>query len=329
MATRESRLLNPLRFPGSICWNTATTQSSFRFRRDAPRQSFSRAVSCRTILRRACNSLCDFSIAWRGKFRARSSDFFRTKARWRQFAVRELTPLETRDSRQFAVVCEAALDGGLRVRFRADGRSMQPNVLDGDTVVVAPISAAGKPERGDIALTRGEGGFVLHRVVGVDAVTGGIITRGDAGLENDACAAKLLGKVIAIERDGKTFLLTSRGTALRHSVRTQSRRLQRGGMRLASRFRTAIAPAIFMLFAFLLHAGSAAAQATFTVTVSGTPNPVGTGANITFAQTVKNTCGNAATGVSTTQTTPTGSVFESMTPPGTGWTCGTLPAVGG
>ena len=72
--------------------------------------------------------------------------------------MKVLKTLEKRDSRQFAVVCEAALDDGLRVRFRADGRSMQPNVLDGDIVVVAPISA-GKPRRGDIALTRGRPGI--------------------------------------------------------------------------------------------------------------------------------------------------------------------------
>jgi uncharacterized repeat protein (TIGR01451 family) len=242
--------------------------------------------------------------------------------------VRVLKTIEKRDSRQFAVVCEAALGESLRVRFRADGQSMQPNVLDGDTVVVAPISAVGKPERGEIALTRGENGFVLHRVVGIDAVSGAIVTRGDCGQQNDPCAAKLLGKVIAIERDGKTISLTSRGTAFRHSVRTQTHRLQRAGLRLASRFRTAIAPAIFMLFALLLHAGSVAAQATLTVTDTGTPNPVATGANITFAQTVKNTSGNNATGVSITQTTPAGTVFESMTPPASGWTCGTKPAVG-
>ena len=243
--------------------------------------------------------------------------------------MRVLKTIEKRDSRQFAVVCEAALGESLRVRFRADGQSMQPNVLDGDTVVVAPISAAGKPARGDIALTRGEGGFVLHRVVGIDPETGGIITRGDAGLENDACAGKLLGKVISIERNGKTISLTSRGTAFRHSVRTQSRRWQRGGIRLASRFRSAIVPAIFMLFAFLLHGVTAGAQTTLTVTDSGSPNPVATGSNVTFAQTVTNTTGTAATGVSITETTPTGTVFESMTPPATGWTCGTLPAVGG
>ncbi len=242
--------------------------------------------------------------------------------------MRVLKTLEKRDSRQFAVVCEAALGESLRVRFRADGQSMQPNVLDGDTVVVAPISA-GRPQRGDIALTRGEQGFVLHRVVGFDEVKGAILTRGDAGQQNDPCAAKVLGKVVAIERDGKTISLTSPGTALRHSVKTQAHRVRRGGMRAASRFRTAIVPAVFMLFAFLLHAGTAAAQTTLTVTDAGTPNPVATGANITFTQTVKNTTATAASGASITQTTPPNTTFVSMTPPGTGWTCGTKPAVGG
>lgn len=241
--------------------------------------------------------------------------------------MRVLKTLEKRDSRQFAVVCEAALGESLQVRFRADGQSMQPNVLDGDTVVIAPISA-GRPQRGDIALTRSEGGFVLHRVVGYDAVTGAILTRGDSGQENDPCAAKVLGKAIAIERDGRTISLTAPGTALRHSVRTQTHRLRRGGLRLASGFRTAIVPAVFMLFAFLLHASGAGAQTTLTVSDSGAPNPVTTGADITFTQTVQNTTGTAATGASLTQTTPPNTTFVSMTPPG-GWTCGTKPAVGG
>ena len=242
--------------------------------------------------------------------------------------MRVLKTLEKRDSRQFAVVCEAALGESLRVRFRADGQSMQPNVLDGDTVVVAPISIVGQPQRGDIALTRGEAGFVLHRVVGFDAVTGNIITRGDSGQQNDPCAAKLLGKVVAIERDGRTIPLTTPGTALRHSVRTQANRFRLGGMRMAKTFRTAIVPAIFMLFAFLLHVSGASAQATLTVTDSGAPNPVATGSNITFTQTVKNSSGVSATGASLTQTTPPNTTFVSMTPPA-GWTCGTKPAVGG
>ena len=39
--------------------------------------------------------------------------------------MRVLKTIEKRDSRQFAVVCEAALGESLRVRFRADGQSMQ------------------------------------------------------------------------------------------------------------------------------------------------------------------------------------------------------------
>ena len=241
--------------------------------------------------------------------------------------MRVLKTLKKRDSRQFAVVCEAALDDGLRVRFRADGRSMQPNVLDGDTVVVAPISA-GKPRRGDIALTKGDRGFVLHRVVGWDKSTGALITRGDAGQQNDAPTAKLLGKVIAIERGSRTISFTARGTNLRHGLRIETRRVLRAVAMRTSRFRSTLAPAVFMLFAFLLHPSAASAQTTLTVTDSATPNPVATGANITYTQTVTNTTATAATGVSITQATPANTLFQSMTPPA-GWTCGTKPAVGG
>ncbi|HEY4708814.1 MAG TPA: C25 family cysteine peptidase [Candidatus Acidoferrales bacterium] len=241
--------------------------------------------------------------------------------------MREPRKLESRDSPQFAVVCETALDDGLRVRFRARGRSMQPNVLDGDTVVVAPISA-GKPERGDIALTRGGSGFVLHRVVGWDPETGAIVTRGDAGQQNDAPAAKVLGKVIAIERGGRTISTMAPGTSLLHGFRTQVHRAVRAWARRANRFRTALAPVAFMLFAVLLHASGAAAQATLTITDGAAPNPVASGANITYTQTVANTSANAATGANLTQNTPANTVFESVTPPA-GWTCGTTPAVGG
>ena len=240
--------------------------------------------------------------------------------------MREPRQLESRDSLQFAVVCETALDDGLRVRFRARGRSMQPNVLDGDTVVVAPISA-GQPERGDIALTRGASGFVLHRVVGWDPANGAIVTRGDAGQQNDAPAAKVLGKLIAIERGGRTISTTAPGTGLLHSLRTQVHRAVRACARRAHRFRTALAPVAFMLFAVLLHAAPAAAQATLTITDGAAPNPVATGANITYTQVVANTSGNAATGATLTENTPANTLFESITTPA-GWTCGTTPAVG-
>ena len=243
--------------------------------------------------------------------------------------MREPKPLETRDSLQFAVVCEAALDDGVRIRFRADGRSMQPNVLDGDTVVVAPISA-GKPKRGDIALTRNDRGFVLHRVIGWDLATGAIITRGDAGQQDDAPGAKLLGKVIAIERGGKTISMTSPGASLLHALRTQAYRFFRSSARRSGRFRTALAPAVFMLMALLLHAAPAAGQADLQVTANtGAPTPIATGAQITFTQTVINNSGtNAATTPSVTQTIPAGTTYVSFTlTGGTGtWTCSGVAA---
>ncbi len=245
--------------------------------------------------------------------------------------MRESKTLETRDSLQFAVVCEAALDDGVRVRFRADGRSMQPNVLDGDTVVVAPLSA-GRPKRGDIALTRGDRGFVLHRVVGWDSTTGSIVTRGDAGQQNDALAAKLLGRVIAIERGGKTISVTARGTSLLHGFRALAVRMLRAGALRVGRFRTALAPAVFMLMALLLHAAPAAGQADLQVTANnGAPTPIATGAQITFTQTViNNSTVNAANAPSVVQTIPAGTTYVSFTRTGgTGtWNCSGV-AVGG
>ena len=244
--------------------------------------------------------------------------------------MRVLRTVEKRDSRQFAVVCEAALSESLRVRFRANGASMQPNVQDGDTVVVAPVSA-GAPKRGDVALTRGEQGFVLHRVVGFDPATGAILTRGDAGQRNDPAAGKVLGKVVAIERHGRTISLTAPGTAWRHSVRTQARRAGRSGLRVASRLRTAIVPALFMLFAFLLHASPAAAQADLQVTAdSGAPTTLPAGGQITYTITVANGGPNAANAPSVVEVIPANTTFVSFTKTGGSgtWNCSGV-AVGG
>jgi len=238
--------------------------------------------------------------------------------------VRVLKTIDKRDSCKFAVVCEAALGESLRVRFRANGQSMQPNVLDGDTVVVAPISTAGKVAIGDIALTRGEDGFVLHRVAAIDPVTGAIVTRGDAGQQNDPGNAKLLGKAVAIEREGRTISLTARGTALRHSVRTKTRRLQHGGLRLAARLRNAVVPAIFMLFALLLHAAPASAQADLAVTANaGAPTPIAAGGYITYTLTVANNGPNSATNPSIVEVIPAGGAVTYVSFARTGGSNGT------
>lgn len=66
-----------------------------------------------------------------------------------------------------------------------------------------------------------------------------------------------------------------------------------------------------------------------TVSISDAPDPVFAGNDITYTQTVTNNSTVVpAQNAVLTQTTPPGTTFVSMTPPA-GWTCATLPSVGG
>ena len=71
-----------------------------------------------------------------------------------------------------------------------------------------------------------------------------------------------------------------------------------------------------------------ATQADLITTNSALPTSVAPGSNVTYTQTVTNSGPAIATAVSFTQTTPPNTTFQSITPPA-GWTCGTVPAVGG
>src|ERR1700674_2301210 len=111
------------------------------------------------------------------------------------------------DSPRFRAMCEAVLSSGSQIRFQARGLSMQPNILDGDTVLVA---SAGKTDlqRGDIVLSHSADGFRVHRLISPQAV-GGLLTRGDAGQENDPEPQILVGRVITIERNNRKISLTA------------------------------------------------------------------------------------------------------------------------
>jgi len=71
-----------------------------------------------------------------------------------------------------------------------------------------------------------------------------------------------------------------------------------------------------------------AAQADLVVTNVASPTTVAPGSNITCTQTVTNDGPATGTTASFTETTPTNTTYQSITIP-TGWTCPTLPAVGG
>ena len=166
---------------------------------------------------------------------------------------------------------------------------MKPNVRNGDIVEVAPISA-GEPQRGDIVLARGRGGFRLHRVVGRDAATGKIVTRGDAGQQNDDPAEMVLGKVVSIERNERRISFTAPGTKLWHAVRTQSRRVLLAVAHRAPRARSVVAPFVFLVLALFLSAAPAAAQADLQTTVdtAAAPTTIAAGGQITYTITVIN-----------------------------------------
>jgi len=113
----------------------------------------------------------------------------------------------------FAAVVESLLARGCHVRFRASGRSMQPAILDGETVILAPIGTR-EPRRGDVVLSNQSGRLVAHRLVGFGTAAGGrtmALLRGDASASCDPPVGReaILGMVVAVDRDGRSIDLAS------------------------------------------------------------------------------------------------------------------------
>ncbi|HXZ20525.1 MAG TPA: hypothetical protein VEG63_11285, partial [Candidatus Acidoferrales bacterium] len=198
---------------------------------------------------------------------------------------------------------------------------MQPNLLDGDLVEIAPLLGE-KLQRGVIALTRTEDGFVLHRVVTCDEEADTVVTRGDAGQEEDPAPLAILGKAVAIERNGTRISLSGFGTSAVHALRTLVHRALRAAQIRLPAFRRALGPLIFLLFAFLAHSPSSAGQA-YTITNTAIAATVGPGQPITYTQVLTNNSGRTVTANSTvTQTVPANTTFENISYTGHGtWTC--------
>jgi uncharacterized repeat protein (TIGR01451 family) len=236
--------------------------------------------------------------------------------------VKTSAKLLRRDTSQFAMLCQAALQRGSQVRFLAHGQSMQPNVLSGDAVIAEPVGAQDL-RRGDIALTLGRYGVLLHRVIGVDPATNRIVTRGDAGQQDDTPAELVLGRAVCIERDGKRISLQRPGTNLVHAARKQIHRLWQAATRRMRRSRGILGPCALVLLATLLHAAPVSAQA-LTITNTPAPTTVAPGGTITYTQVLSNASGVAVTQtVTVTQNLPANTTFVSAakTAGNQNWTC--------
>jgi hypothetical protein len=207
--------------------------------------------------------------------------------------VREIETQEKRNSEQFAAMCQALLDRGLKVRFRAQGESMRPNILQDDAVVVAP-AAPGELEHGDVLLTRAQDALRLHRCVGQNFAKGEVITRGDSGQENDAATSHVLGKVVAVHRNAQEFSMTGSTVRFLHSSRAQFHRLKLAAARRFKQF-SAVTPffGILVVFGTLLNAAPAAAQADLTMTQNASVSVVDTGINFTYTEIATNNGPNA------------------------------------
>jgi uncharacterized repeat protein (TIGR01451 family) len=241
--------------------------------------------------------------------------------------VREHKPIVKRNSEQFGAMCEALLERGVNVRFLAQGQSMQPNVLNNDAVIVAP--AEQNLRRGDVALTRSEDGFCVHRVCFSDGFAGEIVTRGDAGQENDRAANLIFGKVIAIERNGQKASIARPGIKFLHAARTWMRRLRLAfALRLGQLSASSLCFGLIAALGLLLNASPVAAQADLTMSQTTSVSVVATGVNFAYTEIATNNGPNAVpTGTLVVyQQTPASTTFQSISVDAN-WKC-TTPTAG-
>ena len=234
----------------------------------------------------------------------------------------ELNIFEKRDSVRFAALATALLDQGLKVRFRARGASMQPNLRDGDSVIVAPVALC-QIQAGEIVLSQNSDGLRVHRVVSVNKPDATVVTRGDAGCENDLPSREVLGKVVEIQRGNRAFSLAARGSRMRHTLSTFVRRLRLAGNRRLRSLRTSafLAGIIVTLGLALFGAQPAAAQADLAITQTASVSTIPTNTNYTYTETVTNNGPNSvpANTLVVYQQTPANTNFRSIT--ANNWTC--------
>ena len=123
----------------------------------------------------------------------------------------------------FVELVRDLLGRGFVVRCRARGGSMFPTFRAGEAITIAPVKGGGV-RLGDIVLFASGRGVTAHRVVRVRGEGEGrvFITRGDASVTSDEPVepSAVLGRVVAVERGGRTVPLAGRQVRLMGAVRT-------------------------------------------------------------------------------------------------------------
>lgn len=138
----------------------------------------------------------------------------------------------------FLEVCADLLARGNRVRFRAEGWSMHPTIRHGELITVATVSACDIGP-GDILLCHVGRTIFAHRLVCMTQVEDKLrlTLRGDGtcGCDGPITPQQVLGRVTAVDRDGRCVTLAGRRARLRWRI-TAIARLQDcriAGLRIA------------------------------------------------------------------------------------------------
>lgn len=106
---------------------------------------------------------------------------------------------------------------GGRLRVKARGSSMLPFILDGEVVLVAPAAGAELRVGDVVCYETPPGTLVLHRVIGRRGER--LVTKGDALTSTDVISrARVLGRVVAVERRGRLRRLDTRAARWRNAA---------------------------------------------------------------------------------------------------------------
>jgi uncharacterized repeat protein (TIGR01451 family) len=227
-----------------------------------------------------------------------------------------------RDSRLFTEICSALLNLGHQVRFSAQGRSMQPNLNDGDSVVVARADSK-ELRPGDLTLVENAEGLRVHRVTCISgtAAAHACITCSDTGEEVDPSATRIFGKVVRVARKGREQNLSTWHIHVLHPAASLIRRVLLGSrLRWQSLFRAQSGLMLLLGMLFLVAPAAFAQTADLALTQSASPSVVAQGTSITYTENVTNNGPGAATTPVVYQQTPPNTTFVSIAAPAN-WTC--------
>jgi signal peptidase len=142
-----------------------------------------------------------------------------------------ILPSSVRSNHLLLDLSTELLGRGKRVRFRAPGRSMYPTIRENEVIIVEPAEPR-HVKVGDIILFRSEESVVAHRVMRIERGKGNtlrFILREDTWGTLDAPveAEQILGKVVSVERGGRSIDPYSTRAKVRLLVHTVASRLKR------------------------------------------------------------------------------------------------------